>query len=158
MQRFLTTAIFASTLAAFAFVLALAAAPGARAASVPGPAKAVIIDVVRDMSAVWQVRGGSNRYKDQIRRHLHQGRRGDARALRQLGFHYAKGWGVIRDPVKAYMWFTLAGGLGNRDALENRASMTAGLGAGQIARAEEMAARWLESHDWDIDPGSFGGG
>ena len=101
---------------------------------------------------------GSNRYKEQLRFHLRQGKRGDGDALRQVGFHYAKGWGVIRDFTKAYMWFTLAGKLGNQAAPENRASMTGHLSTANIARAEAMAAAWLESHGWDIEAGNFGDG
>ena len=78
-------------------------------------------------------------------------------ALRQIGFHYAKGWGVIRDLTKAYMWFTLAGMQGSQDALENRDTIAAGLSAEQIARAEAMAEQWRSAYEWEIEAGSFGG-
>ena len=91
MRKILTAAIFTLALTGFA----VSAAPEAEAASIINPSKAAIVDVVNDMSAVQQVRG-SNRYKEQMRFHLLQGKRGDGAALRQIGFHYAKGWGVIR--------------------------------------------------------------
>lgn len=153
MNRILIAAISSLVVAG----LVVTAAPAVRAASALSPAKTLVIDVLSDMSAVQEVRG-SNRYKEQLRRYLHLGQRGDGAALRQVGFHYAKGWGVIRDLTKAYMWFTLAGKLGNADALENRASMTGSLSAGKIAVAEGMAARWLENHEFEIEAGNFGDG
>ena len=151
MNKFLAIAVIAAAFGGFT----LLTAPGARAASAISVAETAIIDVVSDMSAVQQVRG-SNRYKEQIRNHLRLGRQGDAYALRQLGFFYAKGWGVIRDLTKAYMWFTLAGMQGSQDALENRDSIAGSLSAGQISRAEEMAERWRTTYQWEVEAGSFG--
>ncbi len=152
MRKFLAAALFAAILGG----MVLMAGPGAKAASAISLSETAIIDVVRDMSQIHQVRG-ANRYKEQIRQHLHMGRRGDAYALRQIGFYYAKGWGVIRDLTKAYMWFTLAGMRGSQDALENRATIAGGLSAEQISRADGMAERWLEAFEWEIEAGSFGG-
>ena len=102
-------------------------------------------------------RGASNRYKEQIRLNLFKGQHGDAYALRQIGFHYAKGWGVIRDLTKAYMWFTLAAREGDENARENRDDIAAAFSAAEIALAEAMAQNWLETHEWEIEAGSFGG-
>ncbi len=105
----------------------------------------------------WRKRGASNRYKEQLRRNLFKGRHGDAYALRQIGFHYAKGWGVIRDLTKACIWFALAVFEGNEDALGNRDSTAVALSTEKIARADDMTAHWLETHEWEIEAGSFGG-
>ena len=139
MHRFLAAALFAIALAG----VALMTGPGARA-------ETAIIEVVRDMgkiqlAQIWRERDITNCYLERIRRYLHMGRRGDAYALREIGFHYSKGWGVIRDLTKAYMWFTLAGMQGSQDALENRDTIAANVSAEQIARAEFMAKRWLET-------------
>jgi hypothetical protein len=75
MRKILTAAIFTLALTG----LAVSAAPEAEAASIINPSKAAIVDVVNDMSAVQQVRG-SNRYKEQMRFHLLQGKRGDGAA------------------------------------------------------------------------------
>ena len=85
------------------------------------------------------------------------GQRGERVALRQIGFHYTKSWGVIRDLTKANMWFTLAAQEGNNEALENCQSIAYTLSETQIANAEAMVARWLETHEWEIETGSFGG-
>ena len=139
MHRFLAAALFAIALAG----VALMAGPGARA-------ETAIIEVVRDMgkiqlAQIWRERDITNCYLERIRRYLHMGRRGDAYALREIGFHYSKGWGVIRDLTKAYMWFTLAGMQGSQDALENRDTIAANVSAEQIARAKVMAKCWLET-------------
>ena len=146
MRKFLITAVFASALGG----LVLLAGPSARAASDKGSAETAIINVARDMSEI-RPGAGANRYQEQIRQYLHLGRRGDAYALREIGFYYSKGWGVLRDFTKAYMWFTLAGMQGNLDALENRDTIDANVSAEQIARAEDMAKRWLETYEWEID-------
>ena len=93
------------------------------------------------LAQLFREKGTSNRYKEQIRRNLLEGRHGDAAALRQIGFHYAKGWGVIRDLTKAYMWCTLATQEGNDDALESRESITYTLNDTQIANAQALAER-----------------
>lgn len=153
MRKILAAAAFALAVPGLVFT----AAPAVRAASILSPAKTVVVDVIADMGAIHQVRG-SNRYKEQLRTYLHLGENGDGHALRQVGFHYAKGWGVIRDFTKAYMWFTLAGQLGNADALENRDSMIRFISKAEIARAMEMAADWLACRDWEIEAGNFGDG
>ncbi len=77
MNRILIAAISSLVVAG----LVVTAAPAVRAASALSPAKTVVIDVLSDMSAVQEVRG-SNRYKEQLRRYLHLGQRGDGAALR----------------------------------------------------------------------------
>lgn len=151
MRIFLTIALVALALTG----LAVIADPGARS-------EAAALDASRhsgevQLAQLLREKGASNRYKEQIRRNLFKGRHGDGAALRQIGFHYAKGWGVIRDLTKAYMWFTLAAREGNDDALENRHSIAHTLSDTQIANAEAMVARWLETHEWEIEAGSFGG-
>lgn len=85
-------------------------------------------------------RGTSNRYGERIRRNLHKGRRSDAAALHQIGFHFAKFWTLIRDLTKAYMCFTLVAQEGNDHALESRKSIAYILNDTQIANAQSMAA------------------
>ncbi|MDA0229065.1 MAG: hypothetical protein O3B21_02640 [Proteobacteria bacterium] len=151
MYKILAISVFAGVFGG----IALLATPGANAATAISLSETAVIDVAQDMSLIHQVR--SNRYKEQMRHHLQMGRRGDANALRQLAFHYSKGWGVIRDLTKAYMWFTLAGMQGSQDALENRETIATALSGEQIARAEAMAERWQAAYEWEIEAGHFGG-
>lgn len=151
MRIFLATALVALTLTG----LAVIGSPGARGETAAHEGSRHSGDV--QLAQLLREQGASNRYKEQIRQNLFKGPRGDAAALRQIGFHYAKGWGVIRDLTKAYMWFTLAAQEGNDEALENRKSIAHTLSDTQIANAEAMATRWLETHEWEIEAGSFGG-
>ncbi len=64
---------------------------------------------------------------------------------------------MIRDLTTAYTWFTLAARAGNEDAEANRATIVVTLTANEIARAGAMAKRWLETYEWEIEAGSFGG-
>ena len=148
----LSAALFAL---AFAGLAAAIAGPGARAEGAAIEAAQGGGEI--ELAQLLRERGASNRYKEQIRSNLFKGQRGDAYALRQIGFHYAKGWGVIRDLTKAYMWFSLAIREGNEEARANRDAIAAALSAEQIARAEAMAEHWLETHEWEIEAGSFGG-
>lgn len=151
MRIFLTTAVVALALTG----LAITTGPGARAEMAAPEASRHSGEV--QIAQVVREKGASNRYKEQLRRNLFKGQHGDAAALRQIGFHYAKGWGVIRDMTKAYMWFTLAAQEGSDDALENRKTIAYRLSDTQIANAEAMAARWLQTYEWEIEAGSFGG-
>lgn len=112
-----------------------------------------LIDVKSDVSEKRYARG-SNRYRDQIRHYLHQARRGDAYALRQLGFYYQKGWGVFRDNKKAYMWFSLAEAKGNSEARANRDTVAGSLTPGERDEAEAMARRWAQNYKWDLEIGT----
>ena len=137
-------------------VTAIAVGTGAAMAGLPatGTAQAAaLIDVKSDVAEKRYARG-SNRYRDQIRHYLHVARRGDAFALRQLGFYYQKGWGVFRDNKKAYMWFTLADAKGNAEARANRDAIADSLSPGARAAAEEMARRWAQNYEWDVEIGT----
>lgn len=71
---------------------------------------------------------------------------GEGRAQNNLGFMYLKGRGVPEDYVKAYMWFSLSAANPLHDywdqAIANRDHAAGIMSAGQIAKAQEMAASW----------------
>jgi len=139
----------------FLTAVALGAGTAMFATSYTAPAQAqsaALIDVKSDVAEKRLVRG-SNRYRDQVRQYLHRARRGDAYALRQLGFYYQKGWGVYRDNKKAYLWFTLADAKGSADALNNRAEIAGTLSPGARTQAEGMARRWVQNYEWDVEIG-----
>ncbi len=151
MGKFSTALITALALASMLFT----AEPIALAEPVPA-------EISRDngeitLAQALRERGASNRYQERIRLHLHMARQGDAASLREIGFYYAKGWGVIRDLTKAYMWFSLAVQEGNEEAAYNRDKVARALDASEIFRAEEMAAEWLATHEWALGDDSLGG-
>jgi len=73
------------------------------------------------------------------RKAAHQGL-GDAQF--NLGLLYAKGQGVPRDYVQAYMWFELSAGQDDKSALRNRDAAARRMTSQQIAEARQLAREW----------------
>jgi TPR repeat protein len=62
-----------------------------------------------------------------------------------LGNVYAHGIGVVQDNVRAYMWYSIAADEGDEDGPYDRDRTASLLTADQIAQAQEMARRCMES-------------
>ena len=72
---------------------------------------------------------------------------GDRSAQSTLGTCYSTGEDVPRDVVKAYMWWSVCASGDDdgdiaREAEENRAWIADRMTAGEISKAEQMAATW----------------
>jgi TPR repeat protein len=63
-----------------------------------------------------------------------------------LGNVYAHGIGVEQDNARAYMWYSIAADEGDEDGPYDRDRIASLLTADQIARAQEMARRCMESN------------
>jgi len=72
---------------------------------------------------------------------------GDAYAQVNLGFMYGTGEGVPMNYVKAYMWYSLSKAQGNEDAAKGLYIIEKEMTPAQIAKAQELAAEWLEKHN-----------
>jgi uncharacterized protein len=59
-----------------------------------------------------------------------------------LGLLYAKGEGVPRDDVQAYMWFELAAAQDDQSAANNRDAAARRMTPEQIAEAQRLAREW----------------
>lgn len=68
--------------------------------------------------------------------------RGDADAQYLLGYLYARGEGVPRDPVLSYLWYTLAARQGDAFAAAALAGLALVMSPEQIAAAEALACGW----------------
>ncbi len=68
--------------------------------------------------------------------------RGDMDAQFMLGFLYARGEGVARDPVRAYLWYALAASQGDRFAADDLAALTRAMTAADRASAEALLRGW----------------
>lgn len=66
-------------------------------------------------------------------------RRGDAVAQLNLGDFYARGFGLPRDPVRAYAWLSLAADQGRVWAAKRRNELAAGMTAEAVAEAKALA-------------------
>jgi hypothetical protein len=73
-------------------------------------------------------------------------RNGSAAGQAALGEAYRMGMGVEQDNVEAYMWYTLAAEQGSRAAADARDLITPAMTPKEIARAEEKARDWQDSH------------
>jgi TPR repeat protein len=72
---------------------------------------------------------------------------GYAEAQNNLGFMYANGRGVPENDVKAHMWWSLAKAQGDKDAPGGLDAIKPRMTRAQIAKAQELAAEWLEKHN-----------
>jgi hypothetical protein len=72
--------------------------------------------------------------------------RGDALAQFMMGRIYQEGTGRDGDAVRAYSWYAVAASSGYYPAVAARETLAPLLDAGQLARAQQMAADWRLAH------------
>jgi len=70
---------------------------------------------------------------------------GNTKAQYDLALMFARGRGVLQDNTLAYMWFSLAATAGHNDAAKERDSIAKKMTREQIAKAQELAAKWKPS-------------
>ena len=85
--------------------------------------------------------------KEAVKWYRKAAEQGIASAQHDLGAMYAKGEGVPVNNVKAYMWWSLAKAQGHENAAFYLDIVKKGMTATQIAKAQELAAEWLEKHN-----------
>ena len=68
---------------------------------------------------------------------------GDRRAMLALGRLYAKGLGVLQDPVEAHKWLNLAASRGEEAALPMRDALAVMMTPTELTEARQRAAAWL---------------
>lgn len=76
---------------------------------------------------------------------------GSAAGQAALGEAYRLGLGVEQNEVSAYMWYTLAADQGSQAAADARQVVASKMKPEQIAKAEEKARDWKDSHADRID-------
>ncbi len=72
---------------------------------------------------------------------------GDIDAQYLVGFFYARGDGVARDPFQAHLWFSLAASQGDSFAADALAELERGMTAAQQAEARALADNWKPAPD-----------
>ena len=70
----------------------------------------------------------------------------------QLGVMYAFGWGVLKDPVLAHMWFNIADANGNEMTREQRDTLERDISRAEVSRATELARACRASDYQDCGP------
>jgi TPR repeat protein len=67
---------------------------------------------------------------------------GNPAAQSNLALMYAKGQGVPKDYVQAYMWSALSAARGHQDGVKNRDGIAKGMTPAQISDAQKRAGAW----------------
>jgi uncharacterized protein len=84
----------------------------------------------------------NHRYAEAVKWYRQAADQGLRDAQFNLGLLYAKGQGVPRDDVQAYMWFELSAAQGGQSAVNNRDAAAQRMTAEQIAEAQKLAREW----------------
>jgi uncharacterized protein len=85
---------------------------------------------------------GGHRYAEAVKWYRKAADQGLADAQFNLGLLYAKGQGVLRDYVQAYMWFELSAAQDDQSAVSNRDAAARRMTPEQIAEAQKLAREW----------------
>ena len=67
---------------------------------------------------------------------------GNPAAQSNVALMYAKGQGVSKDYVQAYMWSSLSAARGHQEGVKNRDSIAKGMTPAQLADAQRRASAW----------------
>jgi uncharacterized protein len=83
-----------------------------------------------------------HRYVEAVKWYRKAADQGLGDAQFNLGLLYAKGQGVPRDYVQAYMWFELSAAQDDKSAISNRDAAARRMTPEQIAEAQKLAREW----------------
>ena len=75
-----------------------------------------------------------------------------ADAQLNLGVMYSNGRGVLKDSVRAHMWFNIAGANGDEAARKQRDNLEDDMTSAEISRATELARTCMASDYKDCQP------
>ena len=84
----------------------------------------------------------TGRHSEALREWQAAANAGDAKAMLALGRLYMQGLGAPQDYIKAHMWFNLAAGRGEAEAVTERDALAGRMAPEQIAEAQKLAAAW----------------
>ena len=84
----------------------------------------------------------TGRHSEALREWQAAANAGDAKAMLALGRLYRQGLGAPQDYIKAHMWFNLAAGRGEAEAVTERDALAGRMAPEQIAEAQKLAAAW----------------
>ncbi len=90
----------------------------------------------------YQGAGITQNYPEAIRLYSQAAQKGHALAQYNLGLMYLAGNGIPKDPVKAYMWLSLATAQKVPEAVKTRDYLEAKMSPGQLADARKLASDW----------------
>jgi uncharacterized protein len=88
--------------------------------------------------------GVAQDYKEAVKWYRKAAEQGNSLAQISLGLRYYNGQGVPKDDVKAYAWFNVGSANGSDQGSKNRDSIAKDMTPEQIAKAQELSAKWFE--------------
>jgi len=94
-----------------------------------------------------QGRGVVQDYSEAARWYRNSAESGFVAAQNRLGAKYAEGRGVQKSMIEAMKWFMIAAANGDEKAVENRDKAEKSLSAGDVKRAQALAAEWMKKNN-----------
>ena len=95
--------------------------------------------------------GVTQSFTEAVRWHKLAAAQGNTKAQYNLGNSYGKAEGVSQDDIRAHMWYNLSAGGGYAAAVKLRDIVAARMTIQQIADAQKLAKKCLESNYKDCD-------
>ena len=83
-------------------------------------------------------------YVESVRWFTLAAEQGSTESQFNLAVGYKNGLGVKKDLVRAYMWFKIATGLGDKDAAESLEDLSAEMSKNQVAEAQRLAQECIK--------------
>ena len=103
-------------------------------------------------SAIYSGKGGAKQdTKEASRWYKRSAKLGNAKAQTNLGLMYYYGDGVAQNRIQAYLWWFMAAGQGEKQALDNLQSLSQSLTQDELTQGQALATKCWESKFQDCD-------
>ena len=103
-------------------------------------------------SAIYSGKGGAKQdTKEASRWYKRSAKLGNAKAQTNLGLMYYYGDGVAQNRIQAYLWWFMAAGQGEKQALDNLQSLSQSLTQEEVTQGQALAMECWESKFKDCD-------
>ena len=103
-------------------------------------------------SAIYSGKGGAKQdTKEASRWYKRSAKLGNAKAQTNLGLMYYYGDGIAQNRIQAYLWWFMAAGQGEKQALDNLQSLSQSLTQDELTQGQALATKCWESKFQDCD-------
>lgn len=103
-------------------------------------------------SAIYSGKGGAKQnYKEASNWYRRSAEIGNARAQYNLGSMYVNGLGMPQNQIQAFLWWFMAAGQGEKQALESLQSLSKSMTEEQVAQGQVLSTKCWESKFQDCD-------
>ena len=102
--------------------------------------------------AIYNGKGGAEQdTKEASRWYKRSAKLGNAKAQTNLGLMYYYGDGIAQNRIQAYLWWFMAAGQGEKQALDNLQSLSQSLTQEELTQGQALAMKCWESKFQDCD-------